>query len=325
MKNTFLFKLLSAAFSGFAWGLALSFSAMAAVPAGTLEGADSSSIYGWAWDSDNYNHVIPIELSVYGIGSSDVLKTATVKADHYQDKLQESIGDGYHGFSYSIDWSQFDETQLRVVAYAVTQTERVFLGELTYNKETSTHTPVNNTLSAPLQSEGPSSTQSGPSGPVAGPSSDEPSQIAVPGQSPASQKESRNTPPAKETVSTAANSDNRPRYWQSGPGVTPKEPPAPEGISLGMFTVTGYCNCDLCSSGSHLTYSGTEPQADHTLAADINLFPMGTKLRIGDIIYTVEDIGSNVVDKKVDIYYATHEEAAAHGTQQLEVFTVPEA
>ena len=32
-------------------------SAMAATPVGTLEGADSSSIYGWVWDSDSYGHV----------------------------------------------------------------------------------------------------------------------------------------------------------------------------------------------------------------------------------------------------------------------------
>lgn len=329
MKDTFLFKL-SAACAGLAWGLAVSFSAMAAVPAGALEGADSSSVYGWAWDSDSYNHIIPIELSVYPAGTSNALKTDTIKADHYQDKLQESIGDGYHGFSYSVDWSQFDETQLRVTAYAVTETERVFLGELTYNKETDSHTPVNNTLSALPQSDGPVSAQSSTDIQAVGPSSAEPGQEAVSRQSPApsSPAENKETAPPTETPlssSAPSSSDKYPKYWEFGPGVTPKEKPAPQGTSLGIFTVTGYCNCDLCSAGSHLTYSGTEPQADHTISADITLFPIGTKLKIGDIIYTVEDIGSNVVDKKIDIYYATHEEALAHGTQQLEVFTVPES
>jgi 3D (Asp-Asp-Asp) domain-containing protein len=43
---------------------------------------------------------------------------------------------------------------------------------------------------------------------------------------------------------------------------------------------------------------------------------------IDDIIYTVEDIGSSVVGNKLDIYYATHEEAEGHGVQEKEVFTV---
>ena len=89
MKNSVLWKL-SAAFAGC---LSLSFSAMAAVPAGTLEGADKSSVYGWVWDSDNYNHIIPVEISFYPAGSDQILKTDIIKADDYQDKLQETIGD----------------------------------------------------------------------------------------------------------------------------------------------------------------------------------------------------------------------------------------
>ena len=88
MRHSML-KKLSLAFVGGIFGLAVSFSAMAATPAGTLEGADSSSIYGWVWDSDSYGHVIPVEISVYPQDSSEAIKTATIKADHYQEKLQD--------------------------------------------------------------------------------------------------------------------------------------------------------------------------------------------------------------------------------------------
>ena len=37
---------------------------------------------------------------------------------------------------------------------------------------------------------------------------------------------------------------------------------------------------------------------------------------IDGIIYTVEDIGSEVKGNKIDIYYATHEEALDHGVQE---------
>lgn len=100
-------------------------------------------------------------------------------------------------------------------------------------------------------------------------------------------------------------------------GESPKQ-----GKSLGMFTTTGYCNCSQCSGGHSLTYSGTVPQAGHTLSADLDLFPIGTRLMINGTIYTVEDMGSSVDGHKVDIYYASHEEAVAHGTKQEEVFMV---
>lgn len=95
-----------------------------------------------------------------------------------------------------------------------------------------------------------------------------------------------------------------------------------QGTSLGVFTTTGYCNCSICSAGHDLTYSGTAPKANHTLSADISLFPIGTKLMIHGTIYTVEDIGAAVDGHKVDIYYDSHDEAIAHGSKQEEVFMV---
>lgn len=96
-----------------------------------------------------------------------------------------------------------------------------------------------------------------------------------------------------------------------------------KGDSLGLFTTTGYCNCSKCnSSGFSLTYSGTVPTADHTISADLDLYPIGTKLMIGDIIYTVEDKGSHVEGNWLDVYYDTHELAVAHGMKTEEVFAV---
>ena len=79
MKNSIL-KKLSFAFAGAALSLAVSFPAMAAVPSGTLEGADNASVYGWVWDSDSYGHVIPVEISIFSAGSSQILKSDTIKA-----------------------------------------------------------------------------------------------------------------------------------------------------------------------------------------------------------------------------------------------------
>lgn len=120
-----------------------------------------------------------------------------------------------------------------------------------------------------------------------------------------------------------------------GPGVIKKETPKEEpeesgsgkykkGESLGIFTTTGYCGCSKCSGGNGLTYSGTVPAPNHTISADISVLPLGTKVMIGDTVYTVEDIGSGVDGHKVDIFFGSHQEALAHGVKKQEVFQVIE-
>lgn len=94
------------------------------------------------------------------------------------------------------------------------------------------------------------------------------------------------------------------------------------GTSLGTFSISGYCNCERCSGGSRLTYSGAVPQANHTIAADLTILPLGSKVRIGNTVYTVEDKGSAVQGNMLDIYYDSHEKAISHGRTRQEVFLV---
>lgn len=100
----------------------------------------------------------------------------------------------------------------------------------------------------------------------------------------------------------------------------PSESAYTKGKSLGIFTTSGYCACNSCSGTNTLTYSGTVPQADHTISADLTVLPLGTKVFIGDTVYTVEDMGSGVDGNLIDIFYATHEDAWNHGIQEQEVF-----
>lgn len=111
----------------------------------------------------------------------------------------------------------------------------------------------------------------------------------------------------------------------SGASSAPAESPdAASGSlkSLGIFTTSGYCGCEQCSKGYGLTYSGTVPQANHTISADLSLLPIGTRVQIGGVIYTVEDKGSSVNGNEIDIFYSDHNAAQAHGLQQQEVFLV---
>ena len=84
-------------------GAAFSFPASAETISGQLEDADQDSIVGWVWDTEDYNHILNVELHIYPAGSEKEIVTLTTKADFYRDDLQTSIGDGYHGFTCPVD------------------------------------------------------------------------------------------------------------------------------------------------------------------------------------------------------------------------------
>ena len=97
------------------------------------------------------------------------------------------------------------------------------------------------------------------------------------------------------------------------------------GQSLGNVVTSGYCNCPICCgvwSGGP-TASGAMPQANHTLAVDAaNPFlPIGTKVVMNGIKYTVEDTGNFAqYGVQFDVYYDNHAVAEAHGHQTWECF-----
>ncbi len=94
------------------------------------------------------------------------------------------------------------------------------------------------------------------------------------------------------------------------------------GESLGVFTVTYYCSCEICCgwwSGGP-TASGAYPVADWTVAADPDVLPLGTHIYINGHEYCVEDTGSGVSGMHIDIYVDDHELAVSNGVSEAEVF-----
>ena len=63
------------------------------------------------------------------------------------------------------------------------------------------------------------------------------------------------------------------------------------------------------------------PKANHTIAADPSVLPIGTKVIINGQEYKVEDTGSGVNGKTIDVYYDNHDAAVAHGNKKVEVFS----
>ena len=97
------------------------------------------------------------------------------------------------------------------------------------------------------------------------------------------------------------------------------------GESLGTVVTSGYCNCVICCGkwSGGVTASGVKPTSNHTLAVDAKnpIVPLGTKVIMNGIEYTVEDTGNFAkygVD--FDVYYDTHLQALAHGHKKWEAY-----
>lgn len=101
--------------------------------------------------------------------------------------------------------------------------------------------------------------------------------------------------------------------------------PVRVGESLGTVTTSAYCSCRICCgqwSGGP-TASGVYPRANHTLAVDARdpFVPMGTKVVMNGIEYTVEDTGNFArYGVQFDVYYDNHQSALQHGHQEWECY-----
>jgi 3D (Asp-Asp-Asp) domain-containing protein len=97
------------------------------------------------------------------------------------------------------------------------------------------------------------------------------------------------------------------------------------GESLGQVVTSGYCNCPICCgqwSGGP-TASGAMPTASHTIAVDAStpFVPMGTKVVMNGVEYTVEDTGNfTQYGVQFDVYYGDHASASAHGHQTWDAY-----
>lgn len=256
---------------------------------GGITSVNSKTVTGWAWNPENTNDVQEVEIHILQAGKSEPVKYIHVTADQYRDELVAELKDGWHGFSAKVDWSQLSGNDFKVKAYAVKNGSYYMLGDsVSYSKssQSTKKTPPKSAMATSAVSD---------------------TSVAM-------------VPP----LTTAVAAPSVP----SGPGaisaMVTSVPASSSGNeqSLGIFSISGYCACEQCSSGLGITYSGVVPQAGHTISADLTRLPLGSKVRIGDTIYTVEDKGSSIIGNMIDIYYASHEEAMAHGRTEQEVFLI---
>lgn len=91
--------------------------------------------------------------------------------------------------------------------------------------------------------------------------------------------------------------------------------------SLGRYRLTGYCPCEKCCGvNTGITASGTKATAGRTIGVNTSDIPYGSIIEINGQQYIAEDTGGAIGHNHIDIFFDTHEEAIAFGTQHAEVY-----
>lgn len=79
---------------------------------------------------------------------------------------------------------------------------------------------------------------------------------------------------------------------------------------LGLFRTTTYWPGDGYGQVGRTTCTGAIATANHTIAVDPSVIPLGSRVRINGIIYTAEDIGGAIRGNHVDIFVNNEGEAS---------------
>lgn len=92
---------------------------------------------------------------------------------------------------------------------------------------------------------------------------------------------------------------------------------------IGRFRATAYCPCYSCSEGwGRRTASGAIARANHTIAVDRRIIPLGTDVVINGRAYRAEDVGGGVKGNSIDVFFDTHAETRQWGVRYVEVYKV---
>lgn len=134
-------------------------------------------------------------------------------------------------------------------------------------------------------------------------------------------------PPLEPEVSSDVLTSETPPAAQESQAET-----ASELELIGTFRATAYCPCVKCCgiwSAEHpdrgddyvqRTSSGTVPEEGRTIAADWDVLPEGSEVILNGHTYIVEDTGSALKGNAIDIFFESHEAAAAFGVQEVELY-----
>lgn len=121
-------------------------------------------------------------------------------------------------------------------------------------------------------------------------------------------------------------SADEPIVAQTDPGEDPQESEKIEtavkeqSVALEVC-LTAYCPCTYCCGewADGITATGVKAQANHTIAVDPDVIPLGSWVLICEDWYRAEDTGA-FCGNIIDIYFDDHEEAKDFGRQTAVVY-----
>ena len=115
------------------------------------------------------------------------------------------------------------------------------------------------------------------------------------------------------------------------------EDPEPTEIYLGEFRLTAYCSCEQCcgqyalnrpkdENGNDIVYgaSGRVVYPNHSIAVDPSVIPYGSHVLINGHEYEAADCGGGIKGNRIDVYFASHQDACEFGVQYADVYLIKE-
>jgi 3D (Asp-Asp-Asp) domain-containing protein len=90
---------------------------------------------------------------------------------------------------------------------------------------------------------------------------------------------------------------------------------------------TAYCPCPICCGKSDgITSSGVKARADHTIAVDPALIPIGSQVYLDGIgSFVAEDTGGVISGAKIDLFMTDHQQALVFGVKYLHAYVSQES
>ena len=79
----------------------------------------SNGVRGWVWKPDAPNDAIEAHLYVYDSSGNKVFSKAIKAGEYRQDLVNAGKGNGYHGFTYKVNWASLPKGNLRIEVYSV--------------------------------------------------------------------------------------------------------------------------------------------------------------------------------------------------------------
>jgi hypothetical protein len=87
---------------------------------GYLDVVNSTTIAGWAWNSSIPNNPIEVHVYIKNTSTGQQWGYNSIYANQYrQDLVNAGIGNGYHGYAFSVDWNNYGPGNYEVRVYGI--------------------------------------------------------------------------------------------------------------------------------------------------------------------------------------------------------------